>query len=145
MSFDRIVAAGFVLFGLVWIAGSVGLRYGSPASPGPGFLPLNLGILMTAIAMWTTVRAVARSPDGDDPGSPVKIAGIAGVTLFAALAFEPLGHAITSFLALTAFFLLARLRPQTAIPLALVLAGATWVLFAVLLGLPLPAGPFGPD
>ena len=48
---DRIVALGFVLFALVFLAGSLPLKVGTAARPGAGFMPAVVGVCLLAAAV----------------------------------------------------------------------------------------------
>ena len=53
---ERIVALGFVLFALVFLAGSLPLKVGTPARPGAGFMPAVVGACLLVAAAYNLFR-----------------------------------------------------------------------------------------
>ncbi len=121
-------------------------EYLGPDGPGPGFFPLWYGIAMAALSGVLVVSSVWR--ERSTGGVEWKKIGRALAVWFALVvsiaALKPLGFA-ASLAALT-FFVAAvmyRRPPALAAALALANAAAFYVLFALALGVPLPAGVLG--
>jgi hypothetical protein len=53
---DRIVALGFVLFAIVFLAGSLPLKVGTAARPGAGFMPAVVGVCLLVAAAYNLFR-----------------------------------------------------------------------------------------
>lgn len=118
------------------------LPFGTLAEPGPGFLPLLLGLLLVACAaalLWRT-RIAARGMTGTELGHrDVVIAYLALVLL--PLGFERLGAGIT-FTVFIAVLLVAidAMAWWRAIVGAAVSTSVVWLVFKHLLGVQLPRG-----
>ena len=144
MRSDRI--AGAVLFAA---AGAIAwetraLPFGTLAAPGPGYAPMLLAAALGAFSLLI-LAAGGRSPRLAELGWGE--AGHAAAALascaFAAFFLERLGYRITTLL--IALFLLGaieRLRWPVVLGVALGLSLGTWWLFADLLKVPLPRGPW---
>ena len=120
-------------------------EYLGPDGPGPGFFPLWYGIAMAALSGVLVISSVWRERG---TGVEWKKIGRALAVWFALAvsiaALKPLGF-VVSLAALT-FFIAAvmyRRPPALAAALAVANAAAFYVLFALALGVPLPAGVFG--
>jgi hypothetical protein len=151
------VAAGLVLTGLgAWVnrQGRL-LSYRDEFGPGPGFLPYWLGVVLAVLALFLIISAVrgrlqsanTESSAGAVYDRPVRtsraLLAVAGMAVIVA-AMELLGF-FTSFALLT-FFLVYGIerRPLArAITAAAALALAFFILFRILLPIPLPAGAWG--
>jgi len=132
-----------IAVGIAWESGKLPL--GSLGNPGAGFLPLviaaALGVfgLLTAFLdkgtpLWSSI-AWAEAP---------RAAGILAATAFGAFAMERLGYRITTFVIAALLLLgLERKHPLPALIAALLLSAGTHYLFATLLKVPLPLGPWG--
>lgn len=129
-----------LLFG--WQASSLDL--GGLGLPGPGFLPMLLGGLVTvfaiaiALASW---RTPTQRPPVELGHPPVLIAF--GALLMVPLLFEPLGAYVTlGLLSAALLVFIARLSPLLAGLWTTLGMVVCWGLFQTLLGMRLPMGPF---
>ena len=120
-------------------------EYLGPDGPGPGFFPLWYGIAMAALSGVLVISSVWRERS---TGVEWKKIGRALAVWFALAvsiaALKPLGF-VVSLAALT-FFIAAvmyRRPPALAAALAVANAAAFYLLFALALGVPLPAGVLG--
>jgi putative tricarboxylic transport membrane protein len=146
MTIDRIV--GVFLFGLsayVIIYSYVSLPLGTHSNPGPGYLPMLLGIVIAILALIILAQG-RRAPAFRDlnwPGFSHSV-GIVACCIFAILAMESLGYRITMLLILLFLFgVLERLKIWLALILSGVLTLGTYGLFHNLLNVPLPIGVLG--
>jgi len=132
-----------IAVGIIWESSKLPL--GSLGNPGAGFVPLVIAVALAVFALLTAFL---------DKGTPAwrsiawaeapRAAGILAAGAFAALAMERLGYRITIF-ASAAFLLLVleRKPPLPVLSAALLLSAGTYYLFATLLRVPLPLGPWG--
>lgn len=122
------------------------LPYGAVRNPGPGFFPWWLGLTLGFLSLVLLVTALRGRPaeeGGTGGGRWGKVAGVLVALAAYALGLEPVGYPITTFL-LVLFMLRVteRHRWPLALGLALLASGGSYLLFAVWLSVPLPAGPF---
>lgn len=143
---DTIAAAVLVLFAVAAAVESARLLpYGVVRNPGPGFFPwwlaLSLGLLSLVLLGQTLLGRSA--PDAAAARRSGKVVGVLAVLTVYALVLEPLGYPIATFVLV--LFMLRVTEPQrwpVALGLALLAAGGSYLVFAVWLSVPLPAGPF---
>jgi len=155
---ERVAATILLAASLAAIVEAHKLAVGSPGRPGPGFFPFYLAVALALVALVLVLQSLrARAPGpaasppevasaGDAQTRPrrAKVVLTLAAGLAYAFAFEPLGFALTTFVFL--LFLLTVIEPQRPI-VSLSTSAATalgaWLLFRVLLAVPLPAGPWG--
>ena len=142
---NRVAGLALVAIAIAIAWESSKLPLGSLGNPGAGFLPLviaaGLGVLGLLAGLldkdtpsWSSI-SWAEAP---------RAAGILAATAFGAFAMERLGYRITTFIIAAVLLLgLERKHPLPALTAALLLAAGTYYLFATLLRVPLPLGPWG--
>ena len=140
---DAVVAGGLLLLAAVAIQQAARLPFGSVRNPGPGFLPWWTSVIVAVLSVVLLGQVLIRPPAGAEPWGRVAKGGARVVGLAAyTLALEPAGYPICTFL-LVLFML--RVIDRVGWPLALALAGLAsggcYVVFAIWLQVPLPAGP----
>ena len=145
---ERILASVFGLFGVVWIAQSLRLQYWGDFAPGPGFLPLWLGIsLVTLVAIYlsTSFQSLSRDEAAADAAPRIgRIAAIVAGFVACIATIEWLGFGVS--VAVYLVFLLWAVERQSPAIVAGVAVGTTaalHVIFRIWLGVPLPEGPWG--
>lgn len=139
----------WVLLGtsVCFLSGRLGLWDGS-SGPGNGFIPFLSGLLIGCVGL-TMFLLELRRPHPQQHLLPsrtaaLRIALVLGGLCFVAVALSTLGFLISAFLT-TAVLLRAIERQKwwVMVLIALVSCLAAYVLFDVLLQVPLPRGPFG--
>ncbi len=146
---ERIFAGVFALLGLSWIVQSLNLRYWGDFAPGPGFLPLWLGVtLMTLVAIHvcTSLRVDGRR-DADarsltSPSGRVAAIVIGFLLCIASIDWLGFGVAVMAYLVYL-LWLVERQTPAVVAGVSLGTTVALYLIFKVWLGVPLPAGPWG--
>lgn len=142
---DHIAGAFFVGFGVLVIALSGDLPFGTLASPGAGFLPNILAVLTILFGIVLAARAAETRPlaaVGFKDGKHAALVVL--ITALGIAAFEPLGFVTTDVLLI--FALLVVIERKQLLPAALYSIGlvvTTYVLFVYALKTPLEAGPLG--
>lgn len=142
-------AVMLLLFGGITALLSLQLPLGSPRGPGSGFFPLALGLILTGLAAFHIVQlhAAARKPTTEPEahrgpvGSTRRVVRFMGAVAIATALLEPLGYPFVSFLLM--FALLQGLgvrRWHMSGLIAIVTAGASYLLFVQWLKIPLPKG-----
>jgi len=114
--------------------------------PGPGFFPFGYGMLIVALSVLLILRAVAAGAPREAQGSDGNLRALLTWAVFAAAAIGMhwigfvLGLALLS--AFVASFVFGRGWRDAALT-GLGCAAGFWLVFGQLLGVELPAGPWG--
>jgi putative tricarboxylic transport membrane protein len=137
---DRWAALGLAAFGLFITGQAWRLPYWLDRSPGPGFVPLWLGIVLTISAAVVFVRArSSHATPGETLPDRSSAIALAGITTVAAAAVPLIGLiAATAVLTAAAAW---KLDPRRRIAIgAATLATPlfVWLIFVRWLGVPLP-------
>lgn len=147
----------WVLLGLATCWQSVALGLSGPGGPGSGLFPL-LGALLVAVPgavmlVAQAFRGGAAAMRGEElasqfwlaRGAPLRVAWLVVVTAAMILAIPHLGFALAGALGIPLLF--RTVSPEApwwfAVLVGVVAAAAVHIVFAVLLGTPLPRGPLG--
>lgn len=146
----------WVLFGLALGQQSVALGVSGPGGPGSGLFPLLAALLIggggAALLLRDVVRRGAPAPGEEiayrfwpEPGSARRVLMLLGVMGAMVLAVPWLGFALAGAIGLPLLYrTIAPTAPfWKAALVGVVAAAGVHLLFAVLLGTPLPRGPFG--
>lgn len=148
---SAVVAAVVVLTGAVTIIGSLPLGYWTALGPGPGFFPLWLGILLAVLGVvWAVTEmrtwragAPARAADEDEepPEYSLRTASAIVISLVVlAACLEVLGYQLSMlFFLLFHLLVLGKRGLLLSIVVALVGSFGVFMIFTLLLGVPLPA------
>lgn len=145
LTVDRVAGSALVLVALAWAWETRQLPLGSLQTPGPGYMPMLLAIILGGLGLLVALRGGSspplRSLRWEEAGHAVAILLGCG---FAALLLERLGYRPTMVI-LLAFLLggMERKPPWTVVAMALGLSLGSFYLFASLLRVPLPRGPWG--
>lgn len=142
---DMLGGGAFGAAGLVVVRYALELPLGTLTRPGPGFVPLGLGIGLTALSLVTLVHGVRSTATGGRPRGRVAVArvlAVPGAMLLFAIALHWLGYLLSAVLLMWALFALASPAPASWRPLVAALAttGLSYLLFHSLLEAGLPAG-----
>ena len=149
--FQGEVLAGLFLssLGIFILVQAFGLEYTSDFGPGPGFVPLWLGIILLTFSLlliFVTVRKpyareIITSEKSVSPSRSLIswFAMMLTVGLLTHLGFY------ASFAILTAFLVLTIERRSTYVAVAVAVGSAVgfYLIFSLALGVPLPSGPWG--
>lgn len=142
---DRISGAVFVAIALLVAWENRAYPLGSLFEPGPGYMPLGLAIALGAFGLIVAWRGNA-SPLLNTIGwteSRRAVVLLIGCGV-AAFALEPIGYRLT-MIALLVFMLgvVERKRPLATLLVAFGFAFLSYFIFATLLNVQLPRGPWG--
>ncbi len=143
-----------LISGIFWLAVGIMLSIwsttytiGSIVEPGPGFLPLGLGILLILLSLIVLLGAKKSSPAAKSPspssiqGGWKKVSYAVLVLIVTAFFFEKIGYLITFFLLMLLLMAGAGGQSWKRIFLtALFSAVGVYLVFVVLLEQPLPRG-----
>ena len=145
----RTVALSFAVLGL-WVCWrSIELQYYTPVGPGPGFFPMWLGGVLALLSLAIFGASLAGVlPHFPERVIPERAPALSMATTFASIAFfalfvERAGFVPVMFGMLLVLMLVNRVRPVTALLVALAgSVGIAWV-FVRWLGVFLPSVPYG--
>lgn len=139
--FWMIVSAGTVLL-------SSKLPFGSFATPGAGFLPFSVGVLMFLLSLILFIQSFSKEEEGRKAlwakGGTGRVLLILLSLVLYGLFLEKLGFILTTFL-LMGFLLLAigKVRKSVVVLLSLISSLGCYGVFQVWLNVQLPKGIFG--
>jgi hypothetical protein len=145
---ERLAALAFLAASGAYLLASLVFPMGTGARPGPGFFPIGIGVFLcavaavfVAVAFRRAVRGSARSGRPGPASGRAPVAVTAGALVGFCLLLPWTGYLVSSFL-LVAVLLrgLGGARWPGAIAAAALSSGASYVVFAVLLSVPLPRG-----
>jgi putative tricarboxylic transport membrane protein len=141
MKFDRILGVGAVILAIPVGIASLGFGVGIPKSPGAGFWPLLIALVMFGLGVSLILRP---TPDAapEAGASRWRQFGISlGTLAFCVAAIEPLGYLLTIFIMLFVQLRWVENRSwKSSAVIAVLTAVISLVLFRVLLKVSLPLG-----
>lgn len=135
--------------GVIW--GARQMPQSATFGPGPGFLPLWVGVILALLAVILLASAWTRKLTAKDTTSPfpgakalLAISGVLGGLAAYILLIEVLGFLTDTFL-YVAFLLgiVERERWQVTLRVAVLTTASLYIVFQVLLGITLPSNMFG--
>jgi putative tricarboxylic transport membrane protein len=144
---SRAVGLGLALVGAVAIYLATGFREGTAhGGPGTRFLPILLAVIVIVLGAALALRPSA----SEGPAEPLAPNGLSRVTwtlgalLAYVLAFGRLGFLLATVPFLVVLLLVyGERRWPIVLAVAVAATGASYALFAMWLGVPLPPGPLG--
>lgn len=143
---DRLTGLAFVIFGVLVAVRSLSLGVGGWRAPGPGFLPLVVGV---AASLLGAGLASSRTPQGfrADLQQPSRRKLLAASVLLGgyALGLDRLGFVPATFVLIVVWLRVVGRSPWR--EAALVAAAATTAMYAIFvrwLAIPLPGGILAP-
>ena len=142
---DHVAGAFFIAAGILVIALSGDLPFGTLSFPGSGFLPRILAILTIFFGIVLALRGSESRPLAELTWGDAAHAGlVVGITAAAVVVFDWLGFLVTDILLIFALLLIIerrRVLPAAAYSIGVVVI--TYVLFVHVLKTPLNAGVLG--
>lgn len=138
---ERAVSIGILVFALVYLAGSIPLKVGNLAQPGPGFMPAGIATLLLVVAGLHAYKSFHQpSEETENPWNKLIPWGIAAVTLIYPLILERIGYLLATFIVLVALFRLLKFKTVLiSLVTSLLVSVVSFVLFAKLLSVMLPS------
>jgi len=148
---ELVTASVLLAFSMAYTLSSLRLRIGKISNPGPGLMPLLLGIALAACALVYLIRELQSRPVGAESsgtdGSGLWTAHRVPLFIVAAVVAYPfllawLGFLAATTLVVSAVMLLLRFKtPAWSIGIGIVMSVLCYLLFARALGVVLPSGP----
>ena len=147
---ERIVALVVVAVSGVYLTQALGLPFGSSARPGAGFFPVAVALLGCVVGLVAAARAVMWAPAGratpaatdDDPRGRARAVTATLILVAFCLVLPWVGYPIAAFAFVFALLLRLGSDWRAALGTAVASAAVSHYLFAVLLDVPLPRGPW---
>ena len=135
----------FLIIGLAFAWGATEYSFGNSASPGPGYFPFGLGLLLALLGGLLLFKALSIEADGGDPIGKVAwkplVILLAAIIVFG-LGLERLGLVVTlPILVVMSAWAGDEFRWRDALLNALVLTAGSWVIFVWVLKLAIPVWP----
>jgi putative tricarboxylic transport membrane protein len=150
---DLVSSCFWAGIGVLFCAGSLLYGFGSAGVPGGGFLPFLTGLCLLGLSILQLVLSLTKrgsrpSPPPGRTNFPAKektkrILMVLGALLFYVIALERLGFAVTSVLFMIVIIALDVRKWRFVLLAAFSFTACFYILFRVLLSVPLPLGPFG--
>jgi putative tricarboxylic transport membrane protein len=147
--YDLVSSLFFSVCGLLIAVGSLGMPIGRLGEPGPGFLPLFIGLLMGILSLALFIRSYRAGISEkkafwiDRKQWPKVFATILALMIYA-FALRGLGFALVTLLLLVFLFkVIGELSWRVSIIGPLLTTSFFYLLFKVWLEVQLPEGPFG--
>jgi putative tricarboxylic transport membrane protein len=146
---ERLVALAVLLTSGGYLLAALPLARGTGARPGPGFFPFAVGVFLCAVSLAFVIASVrgatgvATAAEALAPAARGRVLTTAGTLVGSCLFLPWIGYPAMAFLFVA--LLLRALGGRgwiTIVATALVSSAASYYLFAVLLGVPLPRGPW---
>ncbi len=146
---EKITAAILLVFSLLYFFKGWSLQVGVPKNPGPGFIPIIIGILLVSCTGFYMVRVFRKGglerkgekrPE-EEGKNYAAILGITACAILFPLILETLKFLTTTFV--VSFFMFLVLRPKKwafALFLAAGMSVSSFLIFSRLLGVALPMG-----
>jgi putative tricarboxylic transport membrane protein len=147
---DAFSGAVIAVFGAFALVQSLQLSFYIEGIPGPGFFPALVAIALICLGAWlvvTRLRTARDSADGFEMPSrqqATRSLSLWAAIFAAALLVGPLGFLLAMFLLVgVILFVLEGRRGLGPVLTTILIPLLSWLLFAELLQVPLPTGPFG--
>jgi len=140
---ERIVSVGILLFAMVYTAGAVVLKVGTLAQPGAGQFPAAIAIFLLAVSGFHVWRTFRKTSEKGEVHRWTQLApvGIAVALIVYPVLLKTMSFLLSTFLVLFVLFRLLRFKTTTiSLLTALVTTLLSFILFAGLLGVVVPAG-----
>jgi hypothetical protein len=155
MNKNVLFTGAILVVGLVYLATAIQMPRGSIAYPGPGFYPSVVGVFLVLTAAVCFGIALSQARKNRSAAAPApearntKRIGTPTIQLLALLVFYAGSLPYLGFLLAIAVFLLLSMRIfgyqnwARSIVIAILVAGASYMVFVHLLSVPLPRGFLG--
>lgn len=146
---DILSSLFWILCGTLIIVGSLHLPVGEPQNPGPGFLPLLVGVLMTILSITLLAFSLRSSPPEEKikwgpKGNLYKMVNTLLAMSIYVVAFPPFGFLLTTTVLLIFLFrAIGGLSWKISLVGGTCISGMVYLLFKVWLQVQFPAGLLG--
>ncbi len=147
---DTVVGAGFVAAGALIIAGTLNYPSLDAGHPGPSLFPRLLGGLMVIFGGLVGVEGLRTRDTTEDVAwlrlyrnsAFINAVFVVGAVVTYIVMVERIGFLLMGTLILCVLMWRLRVRPLTALVVAIIFSNLVYLLFAKILRVPLPGGLF---
>ena len=131
----------FLGIGIGFMIGAIQLQIGKPTEPQPGFFPFLGGVILIVLSAVFLFQAKLGRTGETRAFGKLRSPGIVvlGLILYVA-GLEPLGYVIATALLSAAVLRVLETKFRVLLPVSLLLAVGSYILFDRLLGVTLPGG-----
>lgn len=151
MRYPDVIKGGFwLILGIVLSLWSTNYEIGTVMQPGPGFLPLILGLLLIFLSIVLLGQArkasqgVGRPPITFQPGGWKRVFFTAVILILAGFLFERMGYILTVFLLMICLmWRVGGLHWKRVFAIAFLTTLGVYIVFILLLDQPFPRGFLG--
>lgn len=147
---DAVLGVIVAVIGVIVLVQSLQMSFYSEGVPGPGFFPALLSGALIVLGVACTVTRLLGAHDTADrfelpsQGQARRSLSLWGAVLVATLFIEALGFPLAMLLLVAVILLVIEgRRGLGSVVTIIAIPVLAWLLFAELLQVPLPAGPFG--
>lgn len=141
MNVDRVLGVGAILLAIPVGVASWGFGVGVPKSPGAGFWPLLIVLVMVGLGVSLILRPTPRAMPAAGESRWEKFGVSLGTLAFYVVALEPLGYLLTTVALLFVQLRWVESRSwKSSAAIAILAAVISLLLFRVLLKVTLPEG-----
>ncbi len=147
---QRIVSIFFLIFSAAYLVGSLSLPLGTARKPGPGILPVAIGVFLsfTSLLYFVKVFLLEKISSKDDKEKEIhssrnflRLMGLLFFLCFYGLFFKILGYMLSTTIFMMGVMPLLEVRKWTQILLVSILtAGFSYYFFTAVLQVNLPQG-----
>lgn len=142
---------GFILFvfSLVYLYGCFGLKIGRANNPGPGFIPLLVGVgllVFTSIHLYQVLRVKGEKSQTDEykpaeKANFIVFLGIAACVLAYPFLLKQLSYLLSTFIIVFVMLILMKYKsPVISLLVSVIISVISYMLFTKALGVVLPMG-----
>lgn len=139
---ERVISLGILVFALVYLAGSIALKVGNLAEPGPGFVPAGIAFALLLAAAYNAYKSFKETAK-EEGETWLKMApiGIALSIVIYPIILRPLSYLIATFLVLFSLLWIMNFKSRLVqFTTALFTTVLSFVIFSKILGVVLPSG-----
>lgn len=140
---ERVISVGILVFALTYFAGSMALKSGTLAQPGPGKFPVAIALCLLVAAAWNVWRRFQERGIGDERRrwAHIKPTGIAVILILYPVLLNTCSFLISFFIVLFALFRLLHFKTMwVSLMTALFTTIIAFVVCSGFLGVVVPGG-----
>ena len=147
---QRFVSISFLILSGIYLAASLSLPVGKVGKPGPGMVPVGIGIILTVLCLLHVIevfffeknRGVQKEEGGVLTRADVlRVIGVVSVLIVYMILFPVLGYTLSTIILMVAVLRLLQMHGWLRIVLISILtSGCSYYIFDRFLDVPLPKG-----